>query len=55
MPEIHLRKSGFKQNACRPFAKKIKERMQKFTETGDSKYNYQKELDKTCFQHNTAF
>ena len=25
--------------------------MQKFKETGDSKYNFQKELDKKIFQH----
>ena len=28
--------------------------MQKFSETGDSKYKYQNELDKACFQHNMA-
>ena len=34
---------------------KIKERMQKFKETGDSRYIYQNELDKTCFQDDMAY
>ena len=28
-----------------------KERIQKFKETEDSRYTYQKILDKACFQH----
>ena len=50
MLEIHLRQPGFTLSACGPF-KKNKERRQKFNETGDSLYIYQKELDKACFQH----
>ena len=34
---------------------KNKERIQKFKETGDSRYIYQNELDKTCFQHDKAY
>ena len=34
---------------------KNKERIQKFTETGDSRYIYQNELDKVCFQHDMAY
>ena len=34
---------------------KNKERIQKFKETGDSQYIYQKELDKACFQHHLAY
>ena len=34
---------------------KNKERIQKFKETGDSRYIYQNELDKACFQHDMAF
>ena len=34
---------------------KNKERIQKFKETGDSRYVYQNELDKACFQHETAY
>ena len=34
--------------------KKNKERIQKFKETGDSRYKYQNELDKACFQHDIA-
>ena len=35
--------------------KKNKERIQKFKETGDSRYIYQNELDKACFQHDMAY
>ena len=31
------------------------ERIQKFRETGDSRYTYQNELDKACFQHDMAY
>ena len=34
---------------------KNKERIQKFKETGDPRYIYQKELDKACFQHDMAY
>ena len=37
MPEVHLRKSEFTYSACGPFTK-IKERIQKFKQTGDSRY-----------------
>ena len=30
---------------------KSKKGIQKYTETGDSRYIYQNELDKACFQH----
>ena len=53
VPEMHLRKPGFIYNACASF-NKIKERMQKFKETGHSRYIYQSELDKACFQHDTG-
>ena len=29
--------------------------MQKFKETGDSRYIYQSKLDKPCFQHDLAY
>ena len=54
MAEMHLRQSGFTYSACRPFTKK-KERIQKFKGTGDSRYIYQNELDKACFQHGMAY
>ena len=38
--EMHLRQPGFSYIACRPFTKS-KERIQKFKETGDSRYIYQ--------------
>ena len=32
-----------------------KERIQNYKETGDSRYIYQDELDKACFQHVMAY
>ena len=54
MHEMHLRQSGFTYSAYGPFTKN-KERIQKFKETGDSRYIYQNELDKACFQHDMAY
>ena len=50
MPEMHLRQPQFIYSACGPFTKN-KEKIQKFKETGDSKYIYRNELDKACYQH----
>ena len=54
MPEMHLRQPTFTQSVCGPFTRN-KERIQKFKETGDSRYIYQNELDKACFQHDMAY
>ena len=54
MPEMLLRQSRFTYSACGPFTRK-KERMHKLKGTGDSRYIYQNELDKACFQHDMAF
>ena len=54
MPEMHLRQPGFTCSACGTFTKN-KERIQKFTETKDSRYIYQNELNKACFQHGMAY
>ena len=54
MPEMHLREKGFAYSAYWPFTKN-KERIQKFEETRDSRYIYQNELGKTCFQHDMAY
>ena len=45
---------GFTYGACGPFTKD-KERVQKFKEIRDSRYIYQNELDKACFQHDMAY
>ena len=54
MTEMGLRQPGFTYSTCGPF-KNNKERIQKFKETGDSRYIYQNELDKACFQDNMAY
>ena len=54
MSEIHLRQPGFTYSACGPFTKN-KERIRKFKEKEHSRYIYQNELDKACFQHDMAY
>ena len=54
MPKMYLKQPGFTYSACRPYAKN-KERIQKFKETGDTKYTYKNELDKVCCQHDMTY
>ena len=44
---MQLKQLGFTYIASGPFPKN-KERIQKFKETGDTKYIYKNELDKAC-------
>ena len=50
MPEMHLRQPQFVHSACGPFT-----RIKKFKQTGDMRYIYRNELDKACFQHDSAY
>ena len=52
--EMHLRQPQFTYSACGPFTNN-KERIEKFKETGDTKYIYRNELDKAYFQHDMAY
>ena len=54
MPEMHLRQPRFVYSACGPFTRH-KERIKEFKRTGDTRYIYRNELDKACFQHNSAY
>ena len=54
MPEMDLRQPRFVYSACGPFTKH-KERMKEFKRTGDRHYIYRNELDKACFQHDSAY
>ena len=54
MPEMHLKQPGFTYSVCGTFTKN-EERIQKFTETGDTSYIYKNELDQACFQHDMAY
>ena len=54
MPEMHLIQTGFTYSTCGPFTKN-KNKIQKFEEAGDSRYIFQRELDKACFQHDLAY
>ena len=47
-------KTAWFYKACGPFIKK-KERIKTIKETGDSRYIYQDELDKPCFQHDMTY
>ena len=54
MPEMHLRQPKFVYSACGPFTRH-KERIKKFKQTGNTRYIYRNELDKACFQHDSAY
>ena len=54
MPEMHLRQPRFVYSACGPFTRH-KERVKEFKRTGDMRYIYRNELDKACFQHDSAY
>ena len=54
MPEMHLRQPGFTYSSCGPFTEN-KGKIKKFKETRHSRYTYQNELDKACFQHDMAY
>ena len=46
-------KLGFTYSACGKFTKN-NERIQKLKEVGDTRYTYQNDLDKVCFQHDAV-
>ena len=54
MPEMHLRQPRFVYRACGPFTRH-KERIKEFKCTGDTRYIYRNELEKACFQHDSAY
>ena len=54
MSEIHLRQPRFVYSACGPFTRH-KERIKEFKRTGDTRYICRNELDKACFQHDSAY
>ena len=54
MTKMHLKKPEFIYSACRPFTK-IKERIQKFKGTEDTKCIYKNQLDKAFFLHDMAY
>ena len=53
MPKLHLKQPSFTYSACGPFTK-IKERIEKFMQTGNTNFIYKNELNKACFQHDMA-
>ena len=54
MPEMHLRQPRFIYSTCGPYTRH-KEIIKEFKRTGDTRYIYRNELDKACFQHDSAY
>ena len=54
MAGMHLRQPRFVYSACGPFTRH-KERIKEFKRTGDTRYIYRNELEKACFQHDSAY
>ena len=53
IPGMHLRQPQFVYSTCGPFTR-YKERIKKFKQTGDTRCIYRNELNKACFQHDSA-
>ena len=51
---MHLKQPGFTYSAYGPFTKN-KEKIEKSMQTGNTDFIYRNELDKACFQHDTAY
>ena len=51
---MDLRQAIFTYNACDPFTKN-EQRIKNFKETGYSRYIYENELDKICFQYDMTY
>ena len=54
MPEMHFRQPRFVYSACGSFTRH-KERIKKIKQTGHTRYIYRNELDKACFQQDSAY
>ena len=54
MTGMHLKQLKFTYSSCDTLTGK-KKRIKKLKETGDSRYIYQNEPDKTCFKHGMAY
>ena len=54
MPEMHLTQPQFVYSACGPFTRH-KEIIKEFKRAGDTSYIYRNELDKACFQNDSAY
>ena len=54
MLEFYLKQPGFSYSVCGPFTK-LRERIQKFRETGNLKHFYRIELDKACFTNDAEY
>ena len=54
MLEMHLRQPRLVYSVCGPFTRH-KERIKEFKRAGDTRYIYRNELDKACFQNDSAY
>ena len=55
MPETHFKKPLFIYLQCLWAIYEKQRKNSKVKETGDTSYIYKNELDKACFQHDTAY
>ena len=55
MSEIHLKQPGFTYSDCGPFTKNKKKKIEKFMRAGKTDFIYKNDLEKACFQHDTAY
>ena len=53
MSEIHLKQLGFTYSDCGPFTKNKKKLRN--LRAGETDFIYKNDLDKACFQHDTAY
>ena len=54
MSDMHLKQPDFTYSACGSFTK-IKERIEKFIQRGNTDFIYRNDLNKACFQHDMAY
>ena len=54
MSERHLGQPQFIYSACGPFTRH-RGRLKKFKQTGDTRCIYRNDLDKACFQYDSAY
>ena len=56
MTELDLKQPGFTYSAFGPFTKNENSKIiEKFMQTGDTKFIYKNELGKACFQYDMAY
>ena len=55
MSEIHLKQPEFTYSDCGPFTKNKTKKIEKFMRAGKTDFIDKNDLEKACFQHDTAY